>query len=317
MVKSTRVALTLIAIVAGGFGVAAARADVSMEGGDYITDGNVVILQADAIVNDDATHSTAPLRLELWAAQAPFPVDGKGFTAYRLAVYPLTQLPPGGRYNNVVSPQLPFGGLPDGTWYVSLLLEEYESSDVDDGFVYFDFHKFPFPLLVGNYEGVEPVVEYYYQASNMYFITGIAAEIEALDSGDFQGWSRTGYQFNGFDPAQSATPGTSVSVCRFFNDSYGTVSTHFYALHGLGCEETIADFPDFKLESSSAFKMSVPDANGNCAAGSSPVYRLFNNGMNGAPNHRYTINSDVRDDMIAAGWTPEGYGIGVAFCSPD
>lgn len=76
-------------------------------------------------------------------------------------------------------------------------------------------------------------------------------------------------------------------------------------MHGLGCEETIADFPDFKLESSSAFKMSVPDANGNCAAGSSPVYRLFNNGMNGAPNHRYTINSDVRDDMIAAGWTPE------------
>jgi hypothetical protein len=306
---------TVIA-VAMAVGVVA-RAGVSMEGGDYVTDGNLVIVQADAIVNDDATHSTGALRLELWAAPAPFPVDGRGGVAHRLAVYPLTQLPPGGRYNNVESPPLPFGGLPAGTWYVTLLLTQYEGADLDDGYVYDDYRKFAFPLLVGAYQGVEPIIEYYYAASNMYFITGIPEEIAALDSGNFEGWERTGYQFNGFDPAQSATPSSSVAVCRFFNDSYGNVSTHFYALHGLGCEDTIAHFPDFKLESASAFKMGVPDGNGNCAAGSSPVYRLFNNGMNGAPNHRYTTNSDVRDDMIAQGWTPEGYGIGVAFCSPD
>ncbi len=62
--------------------------------------------------------------------------------------------------------------------------------------------------------------------------------------------------------------------------------------------------------------MKVPDVAGNCPAGTTTVYRLFNNGKSGTPNHRYTINADVRDEMIAEGWTPEGYGIGVEFCSP-
>jgi hypothetical protein len=296
---------------------ASASAFVTMDGGNFVTDGSVAVLSAQALTNGDATHSTGLLRLELWASPAPFPVNRGHFNGRKLAQFSLPQLPPGGTYANVVSSEVPFSALPSGTWYLTLFVTQFEDATVDDGYLYDDFQQFEAPLLVGGYRGVEPIVEYYYAASNTYFVTGIPGEINALDSGMFQGWERTGYQFNGFDPTQSATPAASVSVCRFFNDSFGTVSSHFYALHGLGCEDTIADFPDWKLETATAFNMYVPDAAGNCPIGSSPVYRLFNNGMSGAPNHRYTTNPDVRSQMITQGWTPEGYGIGVAFCSPD
>jgi hypothetical protein len=48
-----------------------------------------------------------------------------------------------------------------------------------------------------------------------------------------------------------------------------------------------------------------------------PLYRLYNNGLSGAPNHRYTIHASVRSQMIAQGWIPEGNGPdGVFACVP-
>ncbi len=48
-----------------------------------------------------------------------------------------------------------------------------------------------------------------------------------------------------------------------------------------------------------------------------PLYRLYNDGKSGAPNHRYTIHTSVRATMIAAGWLPEGMGPnGVFACVP-
>jgi Repeat of unknown function (DUF5648) len=307
----------LVALAALAAATFAQAGSISLQGGNFVTNGTVAILTADAVVNSDATHSTQPLRLELWASEAPFPVNNGSFHGRKLAQYVLPQLPGGGTYSNVASPEVPFAPPPAGTWYLTLFVTEFLDAQVDDGYLYEDFTQFPLPIIVGGYRGVEAIVEYYYAASNTYFITGLPGEIQALDAGEFQGWERTGYQFNGYDPTQAATPATSVAVCRFFNDSFGAVSSHFYALHGLGCEDTLAEFPDWKLESAEAFNMLVPDANGNCPSGSSPVYRLFNNGMGGAPNHRYTTETDVRSEMIAQGWTPEGYGIGIEFCSPD
>jgi hypothetical protein len=37
-----------------------------------------------------------------------------------------------------------------------------------------------------------------------------------------------------------------------------------------------------------------------------PLYRAYNNGMSGAPNHRYTTDPAVLDAMIAQGWIMEG-----------
>jgi len=64
--------------------------------------------------------------------------------------------------------------------------------------------------------------------------------------------------------------------------------------------------------------IAVPDGAGNCAAGTQPVYRLYNNGQGGAPSHRYTTSLAVRAQMMAQGWASEGSGDdGVTMCSPD
>jgi hypothetical protein len=60
-----------------------------------------------------------------------------------------------------------------------------------------------------------------------------------------------------------------------------------------------------------------PDVAGNCPVNTVPVYRMYNNGQSGAPNHRYTTDLNVRAQMLAQGWVPEGAGtIGVIMCSP-
>jgi Abnormal spindle-like microcephaly-assoc'd, ASPM-SPD-2-Hydin/Repeat of unknown function (DUF5648) len=163
----------------------------------------------------------------------------------------------------------------------------------------------------------ETVIEYFETAFNHYFITPLAGEIQLLDARQppFQDWVRTGGSFK----ANRATgaPAGAVGVCRFFNDNFLGTSTHFYAPHGLGCEQTIADFPDWTLEDPNLFLAVLPDANGNCPAGQIPVYRLYNNGMGGAPNHRFTTDPDVRMQMIAAGYAPEGAGVGVGWCAPQ
>jgi hypothetical protein len=159
------------------------------------------------------------------------------------------------------------------------------------------------------------VMEYYNASLNHYFITSNAGEIGLLGKPPFDAWQPTGLSFNAYAPANAPT-GT-VGVCRFFNDHFLGVSTHFYAPHGLGCETTIAQFPDWTLEDPQLFYASMPDAAGNCPSGQIPVYRLFNNGMGGAPNHRFTIDPTVRSQMMAKGYVPEGYGIGVGWCAPQ
>ena len=37
-----------------------------------------------------------------------------------------------------------------------------------------------------------------------------------------------------------------------------------------------------------------------------PLYRAYNNGLSGAPNHRYMTDPALLDQMIALGWTMEG-----------
>jgi len=69
------------------------------------------------------------------------------------------------------------------------------------------------------------------------------------------------------------------------------------------------------------FNVPVPATDGTCAAGTIPVYRLYNNGQGAAPNHRFTTDLTVRDTMLARAadkaWIAEGMGIGVGFCSPQ
>jgi hypothetical protein len=53
-------------------------------------------------------------------------------------------------------------------------------------------------------------------------------------------------------------------------------------------------------------------------AGTTPLHRLYNNGQGGAPNHRYTTCTNLRDRMVAnEGWVSEGVAMCVAGDSFD
>jgi hypothetical protein len=67
-----------------------------------------------------------------------------------------------------------------------------------------------------------------------------------------------------------------------------------------------------------AFYIQLADANGLCSGGTIPLYRAYNNGMGGAPNHRYTTSLTILTQMEAAGWVFEGNGNTKVFaCVPQ
>ncbi len=156
-------------------------------------------------------------------------------------------------------------------------------------------------------------VEYLFPAWNMYFITAIPNEVTLLDSGQFPGWQRTGQQFHVY-PAGNA-PANALPVWRFFSTSFAPKSSHFYTALPIEYNALLVNH-DWQLEGP-VFEIQVPATDGSCPAATIPVYRLYNNGIGGAPNHRFTTDAATRTQMIAAGWVPEGYGIGVGFCSPQ
>lgn len=160
------------------------------------------------------------------------------------------------------------------------------------------------------------VVEYHHAAFDHYFITPVAAEIALLDAKapPFQDWSRTGFTFRAYE--STAAPAGSVAICRFFNSSFAPKSSHFYAPRGLGCETTLANYPDWGLEDDQLFATMLPDATGNCPGGTAAVYRLYNNGQSGAPNHRFVTSLAERQKMLDKGYVAEGAGIGVGMCVP-
>src|SRR5205807_5311527 len=132
-----------------------------------------------------------------------------------------------------------------------------------------------------------------------YFITRNPDEITKLDNGTFVGWARTGLSFNVY----AAATGSAASVCRFFSTSFDPKSSHFYTPFPAECALVKGNRDwQFEGEGDQVFFIPVAAADGTCPGGTSPVYRLYNNGQGAAPNHRYTSAINVRDQMVAAGW---------------
>ena len=153
-----------------------------------------------------------------------------------------------------------------------------------------------------------PLIEYYHAGFDHYFVTAIPDEIQKLDNGAFVGWARTGLSFNVF-----ASGASNAAVCRFFSTAFDPKSSHFYTPLASECA-TVKTNPDWQFEGE-VFNVDLPVA-GECAANRRPLYRLYNNGQGGAPNHRYTTDLSVRAQMMGLGWIPEGDGIGVIACVP-
>jgi serine protease len=158
---------------------------------------------------------------------------------------------------------------------------------------------------------VGTAVEYFHAGFGHYFITAIPGEVAALDGGGQAGWARTGYTFKVYATAHAA----AVPVCRFFTVAYPPKSSHFYTPDANECS-ALKTNPNWTFEAE-VFHAGLPAIDGSCAAGTVPVYRVYNQGQGGAPNHRYTTDLGVRAQMLAQGYKAEGYGIGVALCVPQ
>src|SRR5262249_50109871 len=147
------------------------------------------------------------------------------------------------------------------------------------------------------------VTEFYHPAFDHYFITAYPAEAANIAAGKLPPWVATGKTFKVW-----SGEGTGVTkVWRFFSgSSYAPKSSHFYTNNPVEAQNLI-NARVWSMEADNAFYMMAAPA-GTCRGGTTALYRLYNDGQGGAPNHRYTIDPAVRLQMIAAHWVPEGNG---------
>jgi hypothetical protein len=157
---------------------------------------------------------------------------------------------------------------------------------------------------------VADLVEYFHAGFAHYFVTALPNEIAILDGGTLPGWSRTGKTMHVWlSPQPPSSP-----ACRFFSTRFDPKSSHFYTASPAECADVKGN-ADWRFEGE-VFHVALPDAQGTCPAGTQPIYRLYNRGAGGAPNHRFTTDAAVRSSMLAQGWQAEGAGLGVTMCAP-
>jgi len=194
-----------------------------------------------------------------------------------------------------------------------------------DGAMALNANGNPQPNTAINYAGANvsvqaaPVasVEFYNGGLNHYFISALAPDIDALDSGTIAGWTRTGQSFKVY-PSQAVGGPDAMPVCRILIPP--PADSHFFSASPQECADTLAKFPQMIKETDAAFYIQLPSTSGpnagTCPGGTIPVYRVFNNRPDG--NHRYTTDPAIRDQMVAAGGIAEGYGPNaVIMCAPQ
>jgi len=150
-------------------------------------------------------------------------------------------------------------------------------------------------------------IEYYNASLDHYFMTSFANEIAILDAGvTIRGWTRTGGSF----PTYSAPDPDLDTVCRFYGTPGLGENTHFYTAFSSECA-TLQQNPLWAFEAD-AFFIALPDNMQQCQPSTRPVFRLYNQGLGGTPNHRYTTSWPVVNLMQSKGWALEG----VVMCTP-
>jgi hypothetical protein len=157
--------------------------------------------------------------------------------------------------------------------------------------------------------------EFYHKDFNHYFHTAEEVETRVLNDGLFHdAWHRT---FGFFRVWTKAAAGR-LPVSRFFSTQWGTKSSHFFTANKGERDALVAGtVPGWQLEADGVYYIALPDASGACPAGTVPLYRLYNGGQGGAPNHRLTSDRATRDAMLPQGWVAEGTGPGVVYaCTP-
>jgi hypothetical protein len=154
--------------------------------------------------------------------------------------------------------------------------------------------------------------EYYHAEFDHYFHTAGAVEKRLIDDGIYgEAWRRTDEYFRVWTmPAPDR-----VGVCRFYSAGNVPKTSHVYTPYSKECMN-LKSGNTWSFESIAYF-VKLPDADGHCPAGTEALFRLYNDGQGGAPNHRFTSRPSVRDAMRGQGWVAEGNGPDAVFaCTP-
>ncbi len=155
------------------------------------------------------------------------------------------------------------------------------------------------------------VAEFHNGALDHYFITADPNEMAAIDNGGAgPGWARTGATF----PA-----GGPTAVCRFYGSQSPGPNSHFYTIDAAECQalkdlQAATPATDKRWNFESNDFLSTPPVDRQCPAGTTPVYRAYNNGFARGidSNHRITSDLAAIQQTIARGWSDEG----VVMCAP-
>ena len=275
---------------------------------------HTVTVTLGGIQNDDPTLASGPIRVRVFLA-VDVPI-GFGYTTIGEVNVPALA---GGATAASLTQTVPMLTAPNDVYYVYVGVFEKEDSCMSaDGYCLDDRYSFPqrIKVLTGVFSEEPPVpgsanaVEYYHANFDHYFFTANPDEIAKLDAGVFDGWARAGRTFN----VWGNDVGGTFGVCRFFSTSFGLKSSHFYTPLTDECDKVKTN-PDWQYEGIVAY-VDLPAGDGSCVSGV-PLYRLYNDGQGGAPNHRYTTSYAIRGEMIASGWISEGYSQqGVIACIP-
>ena len=259
---------------------------------------SVAIDRIDNLCSD--TSGTIQIRALISAT----PVTPAGqYTSFTLGQFSLPGLPSNGFYTNV-NQTVPLNAPSDGTYYLYIVAYENECGlncyAIDDYVEIFDRIK----VVGGQFSLDNPThhtsqaVEYLHAGFGHYFVTAQGDEIAGLDAGVFAGWARTGQAWKIYNYGPDVH-----DLCRFFTVFFAPKSSHFYTAVATECD-WVKGNPVWSYEKV-AGKVGLPDAGGQCAAGQVPLYRVYNEGMTGAPNHRYSTSLAIRAEMIAQGYVPE------------
>ncbi|MEP7328725.1 MAG: sialidase family protein [Betaproteobacteria bacterium] len=176
-------------------------------------------------------------------------------------------------------------------------------------------------LAIAPFVVPDTAIEYYHAGFDHYFLTRLPAEIDALDGGRLQGWTRTGRAFRIYVSAAAAGSVAVNPVCRFYiPPQHG--DSHFFSASPIECNDVLSkisvdpNYSGYTLESPDVFYAPLPNTiSGSCPANHFPVYRLWN--QRADSNHRYTTDPGIKTAMLARGYVAEGYGNdAVSLCSP-
>ena len=153
-------------------------------------------------------------------------------------------------------------------------------------------------------EPAATIVEFFNAPANKYFISANPADWALLDQYASIGWKRTGVTFSAYAAGQDAA---ALPVCRFFAPA---VASHFFSVNKADCD--LLNVTNGFVNEGTAWYAMAPSA-GACAAGSTSLFRTFNNGKTSPANHRYFTDYSFYQSYAAKGYALEG----LSMCLPQ